>query len=182
MKHFTVLSIFLVAAIIANAQYAPLRNVIKINPLSLALATGNVSYERAISENKSVQVGVFYSSFGLSDLKYQGFGITPEFRYYFAGRKEALNGMYVAPFARFQNFSITEKAYTVNKASFTAVGGGATIGWQKMWSSGFVLDIFAGPSYSSMTLKAENESEDFDVRGGFTGFSIRTGLTLGFGF
>jgi hypothetical protein len=182
MKHFTVLVIFLVTAMIANAQYAPLRNAIKINPLSLVLATGNVSYERAISENKSVQAGVYYSSFSLSDLKYQGFGITPEFRYYFAGRKEALNGMYVAPFARTQNFSLTEKGYSQNKASFTAIGGGATIGWQKMWNSGFVLDMFAGPSYSSMTLKAENEDEEFDVRGGFTGFGIRTGLTLGFGF
>src|SRR3712207_6955264 len=47
----------------------------------------------------------FYSSFGLSDLKYSGYGITPEFRFYFAGRAEALNGVYVAPFARYQSRS-----------------------------------------------------------------------------
>lgn len=70
-------------------------NAIKINPLSLAFATGNVSYERAIGPQSSIQLGGFYAGFKLSELKYSGFGVTPEFRYYFAGNKEALNGVYV---------------------------------------------------------------------------------------
>jgi hypothetical protein len=184
MKNLIVIAVLLITGVTAKAQFTPHPNAIKINPLSLVLATGNISYERAIGEDKSIQVGAFYSSFGLSDLKYRGFGITPEFRFYFAGKKQALNGVYVAPFARYQNFRLSEKDNNDNKATFSTIGGGATIGWQKMWGSGFVLDLFAGPSYSSMSLKAEGESEedDFNVKGGFTGFGVRTGITIGFGF
>src|SRR5688500_14753733 len=112
MKNLVVIAVLLVATVTAKAQYAPHPNAIKLNPLSLILATGNVSYERAIGADKSIQLGAFYSSFGLSDLKYTGWGVTPEFRFYFAGKKEALNGVYVAPFARYQNFSLADKTDT----------------------------------------------------------------------
>jgi hypothetical protein len=182
MKNLVVLALFLAVVGGVKAQDAGRSNAIKLNPLSLVLATGNISYERAIASNKSLQLGAFYSSFGLAGLKYTGYGITPEFRLYFAGQKEALNGVYVAPFARYQSFSLVEKEYVDNKTSFTTIGGGATIGWQKMWGSGFVLDLFAGPSYSSATFKNEGDEENFNVKGGFSGFGVRTGLTLGFGF
>jgi hypothetical protein len=182
MKNLLVLTLFVLAFGGLKAQEAGRSNAIKLNPLSLVFATGNVSYERAISDNKSVQLGAFYSSFGLGGLKYSGFGVTPEFRLYFAGNREALNGVYVAPFARYQSFSLVEKEYPDSKTSFTTMGGGATIGWQKMWGSGFVLDIFAGPSYSKAKFKNEADEDEFDVQGGFTGFGVRTGITLGFGF
>lgn len=169
------------ASFAVKAQDNVRNNAIKLNPLSLAFLTGNVSYERAVSENSSVQLGVFYSGLNFSGIKYAGFGVTPEYRFYFAGAKQALNGVYAAPFARFQNFSITDKE-TNDKSSFTTIGGGATIGWQKMWDSGFVLDIFAGPSYNSAKFKNESDDDAFDVNGSFTGFGVRTGLTLGFGF
>jgi hypothetical protein len=182
MKNLLVLTLFVLAFGGVKAQEAGRSNAIKLNPLSLVFATGNISYERAVSDNKSVQLGAFYSSFGLAGLKYSGFGVTPEFRLYFAGNREALNGVYVAPFARYQSFSLVDKEYSEDKTSFTTIGGGATIGWQKMWGSGFVLDLFAGPSYNKATFKNESDAEDFNVKGGFTGFGVRTGITLGFGF
>jgi hypothetical protein len=181
MKKLLVIVAFFATVSGVQAQEAGRSNAIKINPLSLFLATGNVSYERAVSSQASVQLGAFYSSFGLGDLKYTGYGVTPEFRFYFAGHKEALNGVYVAPFARYQSFKLSEKSAD-NTTSFTAIGGGATIGWQKMWGSGFVLDIFAGPSYSSAKFKNESDQDEFNVQGGLTGFGVRTGITLGFGF
>jgi hypothetical protein len=181
MKNFLIIVAFLAVVSGVKAQEAGRSNAIKLNPLSLIFATGNISYEKAVSSNKSFQLGAFYSSFGLSDLKYSGFGITPEFRLYFAGRKEALNGVYVAPFARYQNFSLSQKS-SDNKTTFSTIGGGATLGWQKMWGSGFVLDLFAGPSYSSAKFKNESDQDEFNVKGGLTGFGVRTGLTLGFGF
>ena len=181
MKKVFVVVAFLSAVIGVKAQEMGRSNAIKLNPLSLILATGNVSYERAISENTSLQLGAFYSSFSLSDLKYSGYGITPEFRLYFAGAREALNGVYVAPFVRYQSFSLADKS-TDDKTSFTTIGGGALIGWQKMWESGFVLDLFAGPNYSSANFKNENDQDEFDIKGGLSGFGVRTGLTIGFGF
>ena len=182
MKRLFVITALIAVVAGAQAQEAGRSNAIKLNPLSLAFATGNVSYERAIGAKSSLQLGGFYSGFSAAGLKYSGWGVTPEYRMYFAGQKEALNGVYVAPFARYQNFKLVDKTYSENTTSFSTIGGGATIGWQKMWGSGFVLDLFAGPSYNKANFKNEGDEEDFNVKGGFTGFGVRTGITLGFGF
>jgi hypothetical protein len=177
-----VLAMSLIAALgTAKAQEG--KNAVKINPLSLILATGNVSYERQTTENQSFQLGLFYSGVKLSSLKYSGFGITPEYRFYIAGRKEAMNGVYLAPFARYQNFKI-EDTDTKDKVTFSSVGGGALFGWEKSWESGFMLDLFLGPAYNSGKIKAEDgaDEEEFDISGGIDGFGIRTGITLGFRF
>ncbi len=164
-----------------SAQDGPHPNAIKINPLSLFLATGNVAYERAVTDNQSFQIGAFYSGVGLGDIKYSGLGITPEYRFYFAGRKEALNGVYAAPFLRYQSFSLKNKS-SANEAKYSSFGGGATIGWQKMWDSGFVLDLFVGPSMNSGKFKNNSDEDEFDISSGIDGFGVRTGITLGFGF
>jgi hypothetical protein len=181
MRKISLMLAFFAASFAVKAQDNVRSNAIKLNPLSLAFLTGNVAYERAVSENTSVQLGVFYSGLNISDVKYSGLGITPEFRIYFAGAKQALNGVYAAPFARYQNFKLEDKT-DGDKTTFTSIGGGAIIGWQKMWGSGFTLDIFAGPSYNSAKFKNDSDEDDFDLKAGFTGFGIRTGLTLGFGF
>jgi hypothetical protein len=175
-----VLAIF-AASFAVNAQDGGQRNAIKLNPLSLAVMTGNVSYERAINSNQSVQLGGYYSGFSLGGMKYTGFGVTPEYRIYFAGQKEALNGVYAAPFVRYQSFKLEDKE-TADNTTFTTMGGGATIGWQKMWGSGFILDIFAGPNYSKAKFKNETDADTYEIQGGLSGFGVRTGLTLGFGF
>lgn len=181
MKKLFFLAAFVAASFFANAQELPRQNAIKINPLSLVLATGNFSYERAVSHNQSAQVGIFYSGVGISGIKYSGFGITPEYRFYFAGQKQALNGVYAAPFVRYQNFSLKDKE-TSDKTTYSSIGGGAVIGWQKLWSSGFVLDLFVGPAYNSGKFKNDSDEDSFDVTAGIDGFGLRTGVTIGFGF
>jgi hypothetical protein len=179
--------VFLVSALVAALCTAKAQdggsNAIKINPLSLFLATGNVSYERATGESQSAQLGVFYSGVKLSSLKYSGFGITPEYRFYIAGQQEAMNGVYVAPFLRYQNFKI-EDTDTKSKVTFSSFGGGGLFGWEKSWDSGFMLDLFIGPAYNSGTVKAEGnaDEDDFKISSGIDGFGLRTGLTLGFRF
>ena len=180
MKKVFLFVAFVAALSSVNAQEVQ-QNAIKINPLSLIFATGNVSYEKAVSSNQSVQLGVFYSGFSLSGLKYSGFGVTPEYRFYFAGKKEALNGVYAAPFHRYQSYNLTDKD-TDDKTKFSSFGGGATIGWQKMWNSGFVLDIFAGPAFNAGKFKSDADEDEFDLTFGMNGFGLRTGITLGFGF
>ena len=181
MRKISLLLALFAASFAVKAQDNTRSDAIKLNPLSLAFLTGNVSYERAVSANSSFQLGVFYSGVSFSEIKYSGLGITPEFRFYFGGAKQALNGVYAAPFARYQNFSITDKTDD-SETSFSTIGGGATIGWQKMWNSGFVLDIFAGPSFNSAKFKNDGDDDAFDVNSSFSGFGVRTGLTLGFGF
>ena len=182
MRKITLVLALVAATVAVHAQSDVRSNAIKLNPLSLALLTGNVSYERAVSENQSFQLGVFYSGLSISDLKYSGVGVTPEYRFYIAGKKEALNGVYVAPYARYQSFTFKEKV-SEDKATLSSIGGGAIIGWQKMWPSGFTLDLFAGPGYNAGNMKYDDESQnEFDIKGGISGFGFRTGLTIGFGF
>ncbi|THU34812.1 DUF3575 domain-containing protein [Niastella caeni] len=182
MKKVVLVSALVAAMCTAKAQDGG-SNAVKINPLSLFLATGNVAYERATGESQSFQLGLFYSGVKLSSLKYSGFGITPEYRFYFGGRAEAMNGVYAAPFLRYQNFKI-EDTDTKDKVTFSSFGGGALIGWEKSWDSGFMLDLFAGPAYNSGTVKAEGtaDEDNFNISGGIDGFGVRTGITLGFRF
>jgi hypothetical protein len=178
-KLLLIVSIFASAA--TFAQQNSHRHAVKINPLSLFLMTGNASYEHAIGQNQSVQLGMFYSGVSFGGLKYSGIGITPEYRFYFGGRKTAMNGVYAAPFARYQNFTLQDKE-TTQKTSFTSFGGGATIGWERAWDSGFLLDLFIGPAYNKGKFKNDSDEDQFDISGGVNGFGVRTGLTLGFAF
>ena len=154
-------------------------NAIKVNPIAAIFATGNFGYERAIASNQSIQLSAFYSGVSLAGIKYAGWGVTPEYRLYFGGR--AMNGGYVAPFGRYQSFTLTDKEADT-KESFTSIGGGAIIGWEKAWDSGFLLDLFAGPSYNSGTIKSTNGDPAFNIKGGINGFGVRTGICLGFTF
>src|SRR5690348_15201221 len=124
MKKVLFAAALLVAATAMKAQDNGAQNAIKLNPLSLVFATGNVAYERAVSEDSSVQLGIFYSGVSISGLKYTGLGITPEYRIYFAGNKQAMNGVYVGPFVRYQSFTLKDKD-TDDEAKYSSFGGGA---------------------------------------------------------
>lgn len=177
MKRIIILSVALASAFVVQAQQTR-QNAIKINPLSLLVATGNVAYERAIGERTSVQLGGFYSGFRTAGLKYEGFGLTPEVRFYFAGDKEALNGIYAGPFMRYQHYKLKDRL-DGSSVAYQSFGGGAIVGWQKMWKGGFVLDLYAGPSYNAGKFK---DGQEESLAFGIDGFSVRTGITIGFGF
>lgn len=138
-KLFTLVAVVTIG-FAANAQYTP-KNALKVNPISAIVKTGNISYERAIAKNQSFQLGAFYSAIGLDDLQYRGFGITPEYRLYLGGNAVAMNGGYVAPYARYQQFTIGEKSSDA-KAKFETLGGGFVLGYEKASASGFVIDVF----------------------------------------
>lgn len=181
MKKVLFAAALLVAGTALKAQDNGTQNAIKINPLSLVFATGNVAYERQVSANQTVQLGIFYSGVSISGLKYTGLGITPEYRIYFAGNKQAFNGVYVGPFVRYQSFTLKDKD-SDSEAKYSSFGGGAVIGWEKTWASGFVLDLFVGPQYNSGKIKEKSGNEDFDIAGSIDGFGLRTGITVGFAF
>jgi hypothetical protein len=179
MKKLLIATCLLISAGALKAQQTSPQQAIKLNPLSLFLLTGNVSYERAVNQNQSVQLGAYYSGVSIGGLKYSGFGFTPEYRFYIGGKREALNGVYAAPFLRYQSFSLKDKA-TADQAKFSSFGGGATLGWEKTWGSGFVLDLFVGPSYNKGRFKNEADEDAFDISSGISGFGVRTGIAIGF--
>jgi hypothetical protein len=116
-------------------------------------------------------------------LKYSGWGVTPEYRIYVAAQDRALDGVYVAPYLRYQNYKLKDtNAEPENETTLSTIGGGAVIGWQNVSKGGFIINLFAGPGYNSAKFKNESDEDAFDVKGGVSGFGIRTGITLGFAF
>jgi hypothetical protein len=175
MKKLLLIALCLLSLANVKAQDAR-NNTIKVNPLSLFLATGSVFYERKINESTSLQLGVAYTGVKLSDVKFEGVAITPEVRFYF--NQKALSGFYAAPFLRYQNFTVSDEN---SKGTLSTFGGGALIGRQWVFGSGFALDLFIGPSYNGGDVKVK-EGDEIDTSASLAGFGVRTGIALGFGF
>ena len=156
-------------------------SVVKLNIFSPLVKTFNVSYEQKLAANSSLQLGFFYTGYSAGDTEFSGFGLTPEYRYYLSST-EAPQGVYIAPFIRYQNFKLEDSSFgTTNKGEFTAFGGGLILGKQWIFKERVSLDIFLGPAYYSGDVKVTSGSDTFDT-GAFDGFTVRTGLTLGIAF
>jgi hypothetical protein len=190
MKKLFLTAALAVAGIFATEAYAQDRSsIVKINPLSLAVATFNGSFEHAVTDNSALQLGVFYTGVSVGDFEYNGIGITPEYRIYLGG--EALEGWHVSPYVRYQNLSFSGTDIDENgnmtdeDMKFNSYGGGVVLGHQWLLGSSdrVSLDLFLGPNYSIVSFKDEsNENQEDDLNSSFSGFGLRTGLTFGVAF
>lgn len=182
---FTLAVLSLSFTLKVQAQDDP-QNIIKINILSPIASTASLFYERGLNENSSLQLGLFYTNVSIIDTKIRGFGITPEYRYYLS-EKGNMQGFFVAPFLRYQNFQLTSEVTLFNaqedNATFSGIGGGLLIGGQWIFKKRISLDLWGGPSYSGGNIKLEgNSTEDDFSTGPFSGFGLRAGITLGVAF
>ena len=114
------------------------KNVLKVNTLSLIIGTGSIFYERELADNISGQMGVAYLNYNISDTKFRGLILTPEVRFY--PRGNAIDGFYVAPYMRYQDFSL--KGDGGGEATYSNIGGGILLGRQWVTNSGFTMDLF----------------------------------------
>lgn len=153
---------------------------IKINILSPIVSTASLFVEHAVGETSSIQLGGFYTGASIGETKFRGFGITPEFRYYLSD--QALDGFYLGPFLRYQNFDLTDDL-TEDEATFSSFGGGLVIGRQWLLKERITIDLFGGPAYNSQSIEVSDGSseEQFDT-GAFGGFGVRIGVTIGVAF
>ena len=177
MKKYLLITVLLSAGISLKSIAQEASNTVKINPISALLRTGSVFYEHKLSEKTSVQLGAAFTGLKLGDTKFTGFSVTPEYRFY--PKASALSGVYLGPYARYQNFTVKDDT---NTGSYSSIGGGVVIGRQWVYKSGFVLDLFFGPSYNAGKVKADDGSDEPEVSGSIDGFGIRTGILIGFGF
>ncbi len=155
---------------------SPEKNVLKVNTLALIIGTGSVFYERELSDLISGQFGVSYLNYKINDVKFSGLILTPEMRLYV--KKNAIDGFYVAPYLRYQNYSFD--AADAN-GSLISIGGGAAFGMQWIFQKGFVMDLFFGGHYTSADAKLKSGNEIPDITS-FDGFRTRVGFSLGFAF
>jgi hypothetical protein len=155
------------------------KNVLKINTLTLIIATGSIFYERKISDLTSAQLGVAYLGYKISGIKFSGLILTPEFRIY--PKKNAIDGFYVAPYLRYLN--LAEKNTVGNQSiSFTAMGGGLLFGRQWITNSGFNMDLFFGVHYTAGSGEANSGDNSWSKSDLLTGIKTRAGFALGFAF
>ncbi|RNI26962.1 DUF3575 domain-containing protein [Rufibacter latericius] len=175
-KLFVVFSLFFLISVpqMLQAQHVTL----KANVFSPIVKTGSFFGEFAFSPQMSAQIGYFKSGMKVKDTKFDGYGITPEVRYFFMGN--APSGFYGAGYLRYQDFDLTRED-TEAKGTLTSFGGGALVGYQLIISKHFVLDAFAGPGFNAATVKGGGGEKDFDL-GTFGGFSPRAGLSVGLAF
>lgn len=173
----------------SNAQSDGKKNIIKINPLSLGLATGNFSYERLLGEKTSFQFGALYTSIKWSGNGYAGLGLTPEFRYYLSA-KGAGSGFYVAPYARYWNLNASVKSDISDideKFTTSMLSGGVNAGGQLRVGNSVRIDLFFGPQYFNvMSTKYESNSsgQSTTAKSGFLGGGmwVRGGVNVGVAF
>jgi hypothetical protein len=183
MKKITLLFIMFVAVTLAsNSAMAQKQNVVKLNPLSLALGNISLSYERFLSDKASLQLhGAYWLGGSIGDTKWSGMTFTPEFRYYVSDN-ERPKGFYLAPFAKYQSFTANSKEADY-KATLNRVGGGAAFGYQFLFGR-VTWDTFLGPQYLSNSVKySDGTSKDQIDLDRFTGnFGLRFGTTVGIAF
>jgi hypothetical protein len=184
MKKVLVLFLTIVLSITSFAQDKPAvsteKNVLKINTLSLFLGTGSIFYEHKFSDLSSAQLGVGYMNFKLRDTKFSGLILTPEYRIY--AKKNAIDGFYIAPYLRYQKFTVENKEIDPpSKGSLTSMGGGLVFGRQWITDSGFTMDLFFGGHYGSADVKVDSGTNSFDTNF-FRGFKMRMGFAIGFAF
>ena len=160
------------------------KNIIKVNLFSPIVRTASIFYEREVSETVSAQLGFFYTGASIDDTEFRGFGITPEVRFYLSD-KGTPEGFFIAPFVRYQNFNLTIEDADLqidSEADLTGIGGGLLIGGQWVFKDVVSLDVWGGPSYSSVSIDVTSGDEDDFSLGSVDGFGVRFGVTLGFAF
>lgn len=182
MKKIIAFCLVIVLAIPLLAQeksdVAPEKNVLKVNTLALIIGTGSIFYERKISDMTSAQLGFAFLSYKFGDTRFTGLILTPEYRIY--PKNSAIDGFYIAPFLRYQNFTVKNTS-TDGKGTLTSIGGGVDFGRQWILAKGFTMDLFFGGYYSSSKVKVNSGTDSFDTSN-LTGFRPRIGFSLGFAF
>ncbi|WP_372934886.1 DUF3575 domain-containing protein [Mariniphaga sediminis] len=150
-------------------------NVIKAGFSDAFLGHFNLNYEWKANQKQSILLKLGYmeptlspffnektitpSAYTLEESK-GGINTSLEYRFYVTG-KEPLQGLYIAPYARYSNqkmkFSdeIDDRAHTVD-TRLNSVGIGAQLGYQLIIEERFTLDLYffgAGIDHHSVTLK-----------------------------
>lgn len=172
------MSFLVLGTMIIQAQQK--NNVIKTSLISPFVSTYVVAYERVLNEDMGLQIGLYYSGADVFEADFRGYAITPEFRYYLSEEKTAPDGAFIAPYLRYQSFTIDDESST-SSATLTGLGGGLLIGVQRVFKGTVSLSAFIGPAYIAPSIEYEDPENQFFDRGN-GGFWARAGINVGIAF
>ncbi len=174
-------------------------NCIKLKVIPLLFRMASLQYERKIKDNMTVACDVnllfFSATTGGTTVSYNGFGLSPEFRFYPGG--EAMKGFFIGPYLSYLGMSLKGEVENTARgkgtgeiSGITAIGGGAILGWKWIFGDVFALETHLGLNYLSLTLpgkmdyKYEDGTSGSEDLGSFSGSGIlpTAGLSLGYAF
>lgn len=198
MRKFNLIVILSLCYIFVAAQDqgslpAAYRNSIKISPLSFFSSTFQMSYERLVGQDQSLNfsAGLIYKD---SDSKSVN-GFRGEFQFrYFVLKRETFNAtrkLYFAPFVFDQYADVTDQNYfnfggsqDIYSYKVNAFGAGIVMGVNWVFSKRFVIDTFLGGGVRSSNMdKTQDSYNDDGIMGyGYKGIYPRVGFDLGFTF
>lgn len=185
--------LFMCVLLAGNALYAqensePLikHNAIKVNLLSPIFNTVNLSYQRILTPERSMQFGISYMDFDdfrniddnytfygdVIQNNVKGVNLILDYKVNFSGY--GLNGFYAGPFLRYMIYERNfERFYNgtgptsyTEKANYQSAGIGFLFGKQYLFKNTITLDLYAGPVYQ--VLVSEKRTNNLN-NGSYTG-------------
>jgi hypothetical protein len=169
------------ALLVSTGLLGQKKNNIKTDLFSPILRTGTLKFERAFTEDVSFQIGFFYTGYSPRETEstLNGFGITPELRYYLS-ETPAPNGTYLAPNIRYYNFTVSDPVVD-EEGTLTNISLAINLGKQVLLKDLVLIDAWVGPSYNFRSLSAT--SPDFSTGiADANGFGLRFGIAIGLAF
>lgn len=158
-----------------SSNFSDDKNMVKWNVLGLTSSTISLQYERLIAPKTSIAANInimpkrsipFFGAVEdivkdkgaidiLKDVKMNAFSFMPEVRFYMG--KEGMRGFYIAPFLRYDRFSVDipvdyiykeQIEYVTINGNVDGFSGGLSFGAQWRLASQWYLDVtFVGLSY-----------------------------------
>ena len=175
--------------VLACLPLAAQQNVIKVAPGKLTSRSLALTYERVLSDNKTVSVDLHsffprsprgqlqsaidaYNSdtFNISNLGLSGFTFTPAYRHYFGGN--APRGFYFSPFARFFQYTgtwnvdyqgVDQQVMVDGRLRFRGLGGGLSLGFQFLIAERISVDWHGGLGVTLAGLRHRGELDTQNV-------------------
>lgn len=177
--------LLLVMAVCLMGYGTTTAQAIKLNPFALLGGSDLISFEMPIGERYSIQLGGGYGGFKFGSFKYSSYGAGVQFRLYF---KDLMDGWYLAPDVSWNGGTVKVSdpldANSESSINYNGFGGGARIGRQWLFDSGFLIDLnlgagYATRKYSFSDIDQENQYESV-LKG--NGVSILGSLGIGYSF
>lgn len=143
----------------------------------------SIGFEKEIKGKTSIYFTGRYISFDFFG-RSTYFSFTSEVRFY-PGNQKVMNGFYLGPYIKFRSQKDTEELKGILSKDLEArayfLGGGISLGYQKIFRKGFALNFAVGAGYTPAIFK-EVIIGDKDHWEAVNEADLRTGFSIGYAF
>jgi len=192
-------AVFIYTSLFISAQ-TPVQKPEKIynNALSIALTNlplGNfqINYERSITSDWAIKIGIGASFIDKDDRKKEGLNSEIYLKYYVLDkdREKKFYNIYFSPYVEYRNTSVTfydedtyMGAFSKQVVTYNSVGGGFLFGQYFVLGKRLVLDLyFGGGIRRNFSSDADNSLfNGTSFQEGYNGIVGKIGLDIGFKF